>query len=97
MSRPKYDASLFTVRFVGEGLDIHGVSIYDFGTVLLSMQRIVHKAYLAINGRLEHGKFPRRDEREMLSLAIGERKHASDAFALISRRSSHTGDTFENS
>jgi len=47
------------------------------------MQRIVHKAFLSSEGRLQKGAFPRKDEREMLSLQIGERRRQSDAFALI--------------
>jgi hypothetical protein len=47
------------------------------------MQRIVHKAYLSQEGRLQKSAFPKKDEREALSLQIGERKRKSDAFALI--------------
>ena len=81
--REKYENGIFTVRFIGEDLDKHGVSIYDLSQTLLAMQRIVHKAYLAQNERLEKGAFPNKEERESLALQLGERRRASDAFALI--------------
>jgi len=81
--REKFENGLFTIRFVGEDFNQRGVNIYDLGNSLLSMQRIVHKAYLSQEGRLQKGAFPKKDEREALSLQIGERKRKSDAFALI--------------
>ena len=81
--REKYENGLFTVRFIGKDLKEHGVSIYDLAQTLLAMQRIVHKAYLAQNERLEKGAFPNKDERPLLALQLGERKRSSDAFALI--------------
>lgn len=80
---PKYEESLFTIRFVGDGFDIRGVSIYDLSQSLLAFQRIVHKAYLAKEGRLDKGAYPNKEEREVLSLQLGERRRASDAFALV--------------
>lgn len=81
--REAYENGIFTVRFIGQGLDKHGVSIYDLAQTLLAVQRIVHKAYLASNERLEKGAFPRKEEREQLALQLGERRRASDAFALV--------------
>jgi hypothetical protein len=81
--REKYENGLLSIRFVGEGLNAHGVSIYDLGESLLSIQRIVHKAYLAQEGRLIKGGYPSKQEREMLALQLGERRRASDAFALL--------------
>lgn len=80
---PIYNESILTVRFAGEDFEEHGVSIYDFSTTMLSMQRIFHKAYLAMNSRLSFAQTPKKSEREFLSLTIGQRKHASDAFGLI--------------
>ena len=82
-SREAYENGLFTVRFIGAGLDKHGVSIYDLAQTLLAMQRIVHKAYLAQSERLEKGAFPNKEEREQLALQLGERRRSSDAFALV--------------
>lgn len=85
MERPReaYENGIFTVRFMGEGLDEHGVSIYDLAQTLLAMQRIVHKAFLAQSERLEKGAFPNKEEREQLALQLGERRRTSDAFALV--------------
>lgn len=81
--REKYENGIFTVRFIGADLDKHGVSIYDLSQTLLAMQRIVHKAFLAKNERLEKGAFPTKDERPLLALQLGERRRSSDAFALV--------------
>lgn len=82
-SREAYENGIFTVRFIGEDLDEHGVSIYDLAQTLLAIQRIVHKAFLAQSERLEKGAFPNKEEREQLALQLGERRRASDAFALV--------------
>lgn len=81
--REKYENGLLSLRFVGEKFDQQGVSIYDFGTTLLAVQRIVHKAYLSKNERLKKGAFPNASERPSLALQIGERRRTSDAFALV--------------
>lgn len=81
--REAYEHGIFTVRFTGKNLGARGVSIYDLATTLLAMQRMVHKAYLAQHDRLEKGAFPNKEEREQLALQLGERRRASDAFALI--------------
>lgn len=83
MISEKFEESLFTVRFIGPTLAERGVGIYDLGITLVSFQRLIHKAYLVGEGRLSRGKFPRKDEREWLSLQIGERKKQSDAYALV--------------
>jgi hypothetical protein len=80
---PPYKKSILTVRFTGEDFEEHGVAVYDFATTLLSLQRIFHKAYLAMHSRLEFAQTPKKEERKTLSLMIGERQHASDAFGLI--------------
>lgn len=83
LEREKYENGLLTVRFVGEALGNNGVCIYDFATSLLAVQRIINKAYLAMEGRLKKGAYPDKNAREMLSLSIGERRRSSDAFSLI--------------
>jgi len=81
--REKFENGIFTIRFIGDNLQTHGVSIYDLSHSLLSMQRIVHKAHLALNDRLVKGAFPDKEARKILALQVGERRRASDAFALI--------------
>jgi hypothetical protein len=80
----RYENGLLTVRFIGPELNTRGVSIYDLSTTLLALQRIIHKAYLAQNDRLQKGAYPDKKERAILALQIGERRRASDAFALLS-------------
>lgn len=78
-----YEKSPLTVRFTGELISDSGVSIYDLANTLLAIQRIVNKAHLSINGSLKKGAFPKKVDREALSLTIGERRKESDAFALV--------------
>lgn len=82
-NREKYENGIFSLRFTGEHLSEHGVSIYDLGESLLALQRIVHKAHLAKEGRLIKGAFPDKEARPGLALQLGERKRSSDAFALV--------------
>lgn len=79
----RYEESLFTVRFVGPKLDTVGVGIYDLGLTLVAFQRLVHKAYLAKTDNIRKGAFPEKNQRQELSLQIGERRRESDAFGLI--------------
>lgn len=79
----KFEKSILTVRFTGDQINLRGVSIYDLGTTLLEIQRIVNKAHLSIEGRLQKGAYPLKDDRGPISLSIGERRRSSDAFALI--------------
>lgn len=81
--REQFENGILSVRFVGEALNQHGVSIYDLGESLLAIQRIVHKAFLAQQGRLMKGAYPTKEEREELALQLGERRRQSDAFALV--------------
>ncbi|MDH4317311.1 MAG: hypothetical protein OEV64_02885 [Desulfobulbaceae bacterium] len=82
--REKYENGILTIRFIGDGMDRHGANIYDLSHSLLAVQRIVHKAHLSMEDRLTKGAFPTKEERQILSLQLGERKRASDAFALVS-------------
>lgn len=82
--REKFENGLLSIRFIGDGLDTHGANIYDLSHSLLAIQRIVHKAHLSMEDRLYKGAFPNKDERQRLSLQLGERRRGSDAFALVS-------------
>jgi hypothetical protein len=81
--RERFEQGVLSVRFVGDQLHQHGVSIYDLGESLLAIQRIVHKAFLAEQGRLIKGAYPSKEERGELALQLGERRRQSDAFALV--------------
>lgn len=82
-NRESFNNGVLSIRFIGERLNEHGVSIYDLGESLLAIQRIVHKAHLAQAGRLIKNGYPTKEERESLALQLGERRRASDAFALV--------------
>lgn len=82
-AREQYENGVFTIRFIGEELTQSGVSIYDLSHSLLAIQRIVHKAHLSLEGRLNKGAYPKKDERKELALQLGERRRSSDAFALV--------------
>lgn len=81
--RENFENGILSVRFIGERLNTHGASIYDLSHTLLAIQRIVHKSHLSIEDRLTKGAFPNKEEREFLSLQLGERRRQSDAFSLI--------------
>ncbi len=74
---------MFYIKFIGPELKKHGIDIYSLGSVLISFQRIVNKAYLSqINiERLENPRLSF-EERKKLSLEIKYRKKESDFFAL---------------
>lgn len=79
----KDNNQVLTVRFIGPRLKKNGLPIYELGTAFVATQRIVNKAYLAHEERLEKGKYPEKDERERLSLQIGLHEKRSDFFAFI--------------
>lgn len=81
--RELYENAILTIRFSGKKMDEQGVSIYDFASSLLAIQRIVNKAHLSLEKKLKKGAFPDKKDRNRISLSIGERRRASDAFALI--------------
>lgn len=82
-SDKKFEESILSIKFSGEGLDQHGVSIYDLSECLLSIQRIIHKAYLAKEDKLYKGAYPKKEIREKLALQLGERRKGSDLFGLV--------------
>ena len=80
---PEPKEMVLEVKFAGEQLNLHGIPIYELGTAFVSIQRMVHKAYLAQEERWERGRSPTRKEKEMLALQIGERRLSSDWFGLL--------------
>ena len=82
-STEKFEKSLLSIKFTGDELEHHGVSIYDLSECLLALQRIIHKAHLAQENRLYKGSYPKKEIREKLALQLGSRKKGSDLFALV--------------
>jgi hypothetical protein len=82
-STEKFEKSLLSIKFTGDELEHHGVSIYDLSECLLALQRIIHKAHLAQENRLYKGSYPKKEIREKLALQHGSRKKGSDLFALV--------------
>jgi hypothetical protein len=78
-----FEKSLIQLRFMGSELSSKSVPIYDLGVLLIALQRIVHKAYLAQQGSLEDTNQLTEQERLRLSLQISSRKNASDGYGLI--------------
>jgi hypothetical protein len=78
-----FEESLIQLRFVGDELNNKSIPIYDLGVSLITVQRIVHKAYLAQQGSLEDTNQLTEQERLLLSLQISSRKKSSDGYGLI--------------
>jgi hypothetical protein len=70
--------SVLTIRFVGEQLRTKGLPIYEPGLTFISLQRLVHKAFLASSERLDKGAFPDKAERKMLAFQIQSHEKRSD-------------------
>lgn len=83
MSDDDWNSLLFYVDFKGEELNRHGAGIYDLGTALLSMQRMVHKAHLAYENRLIKKAYPRKGAIKDLALQLGGRYKGSDIYGLV--------------
>ena len=77
------DEPALWMKFVGEGLDIHSIPIYELGDCLIAVQRIVHKAYLASGDRKLKYAHLTPDERKRLSLQIRDHRKSSDLYGLI--------------
>ena len=78
-----YDNSLIRIRFIGENLERRSVPIYELGVSLVAIQRLIHKAHLSRTQRLVRTNFPSKEERMNLALQLGERRRASDGYALV--------------
>jgi hypothetical protein len=74
---------LLSLRFIGNELEYKAVPIYELGQSLISIQRIVNKAYLLREGRLELESQLSNDEQRMVALQIGSRFKKSDGYGLI--------------
>lgn len=72
------------LRFIGEDLDVKSMPIYELGSVLISLQRIVNKAYLFDKKSLQKGAKLSLQERSSCSLQIGYHQKSSDEYGLVS-------------
>lgn len=75
--------AIFTIRFVGADLNKRGMPIYELGTALIAIQRILNKAHFAEHEQLKRGRFPDKALRRSLALQIGAHERGSDFFGLI--------------
>ena len=71
------------LKFSGDELDIRSVPIYELGDVLIAVQRIIHKSYLANVDRQRNYAHLTQDERRRLSLQIQDRRKSSDLYGLV--------------
>ena len=71
------------LRFIGEGLDLKALPIYELGSVLIAFQRIIHKAYLNEKDNLTKGAQLSSSERKNCALQISAHRKSSDAYGLI--------------
>lgn len=69
---------ILLVRFTGKNLDSSSIPIYELGSTLLAIQRVVNKAALDAEGRLEKGILLPPKERERLALQISSHRKGSD-------------------
>jgi len=79
---PTTDA-IFTIRFVGPELKVHGMPIYELGAAFIAIQRLFHKAHLSETEKLTKGKYPEKAVRKRLALQIGAHERRSDFFGLV--------------
>jgi hypothetical protein len=73
---------LMWLKFIGPDLHRRSLPIYELGQSLVSMQRIINKAYLYRHDRLFHSSGLTPVERRMVSLQVVSREKASDAYGL---------------
>ncbi|KUO96125.1 hypothetical protein [Ferroacidibacillus organovorans] len=81
--------SLLKIRFIGEELSEKSVPIYDLGESLISVQRLVHKAYLETRGYHKGRQQLSSVERRKLALQISARQKQSDSYLLDAFLASH--------
>jgi hypothetical protein len=76
------ESSLLRLRFTGEVFQRRSVPIYELGISLVSVQRIINKAYLSERGRLKKGARLEEENRQRIALQIGSRERRSDGYVL---------------
>jgi hypothetical protein len=73
---------LLAIRFIGPELNSRSLPIYELGTALVAIQRIIQKSSLYAEGRLEKGAHLDSEERERLALQIVDHRKGSDLWSL---------------
>lgn len=71
---------LLTLRFEGAPLVQRSLPIYSLGTSFIAIQRLIHKAALFNQARLEKGAHLAAREREEIALQVGAHRKGSDAW-----------------
>jgi len=74
---------VLVIKFVGEGLDLTSVPIYELGEIFIAYQRIIYKVFLFKNSRLKKGAKLLREERKRVALRVLDRGKGSDFWALV--------------
>lgn len=84
MSNEKKDQEkeVLWIRFKGKSLDNKSIPIYELGKVLISIQQIIHKAYLYRTKRLDKNSLTKK-ERQQLALQIYSHQKGSDVYGVI--------------
>lgn len=73
---------LLSLKFEGKELESRSLPIYELATSLIAVQRIVHKAALFAEGKLDKGVHLPTRRREELALQISTHKKSSDFWGL---------------
>ena len=73
---------ILDIRFTGPALDERSLPIYELGMALIAIQRIVHKASLYEEGKLERGAHLSTRERGDVALQITSHRKGSDVWGL---------------
>jgi hypothetical protein len=74
---------LLSLRFEGKVFETRSLPIYELGTSLIAIQRIVHKVALFSEGKLDKGIHLPTHKREELALQISSHKKSSDLWGLV--------------
>lgn len=73
---------LLSIIFEGEALEKRSLPIYELASTLISVQRIVHKAALFAEGKLEKGSHLPTERRKELALQVSSHQKGSDIWGL---------------
>jgi len=74
--------AILSIKFDGQDLASRSLPIYELGSTLISLQRIVNKAALFTDGELDSGIQLAPKKRESLALQICQHKKGSDLWGL---------------
>lgn len=75
---------ILSIRFTGPALETRSLPIYELGMALIAIQRIVNKASLYSDDRLERGAHLVTKEREEVALQVVSHRKGSDLWGLSS-------------